>query len=186
MGRGGRCVARVAPWGILWGIGAGAGAVGLSAGCAADPSKGYSTRSTFGEGIRTVSVPVFDNYTGAPGVEVELTEAVIKELQRTGGVRVVGAGDAQTRLTGVVTGARLATLSVERTTGLVQEQSYQVTVDFDWKDGRSGETLVSRRGFSATDTFVPARPSAERLEVGQHGAISRLARDLVAELRSTW
>lgn len=166
------------------GVAAVAGAVLGS--CASDPRKGYAFQSTFPEGVKTVAVPVFENETFDTGVEAALTEAVIKELQRSSGLRVVQGGGADTTLRAIVTGSEMRRLSTQSETGLVQELGVTLTVDFDWRDNRSGKVLVSRRGFAAADTFVPARPSNERLETGRNGAVQRLAGDLVAELRSNW
>jgi hypothetical protein len=158
----------------------------LSLSCASDPSQGYSFSSTYPKGIRTVTIPIFDNYTFTPGLEVQLTEAIIKELQRSSGVRVSTAEQSDSRLHGVITGVQLRKLSLEHTTGMVQEQAVQLTVNFEWRDNRTGKTLVSRQNFSASDTFVPARPVGERVEVGQEATIQRLARDIVSEMRSAW
>jgi len=155
-------------------------------GCSEDPRKGYSFASTFPAGVRSVSVPVFENATYDSGLENELTEAVIKELQRVSGIRVVQDGPADTSLRAVVRGSELRRLSAQRDTGLVEELAITITVDFDWKDSRSGELLVSRRNFAASDTFVPARPTGERIDTGRHGAVARLARDIVSEMRSNW
>jgi len=158
----------------------------VAGGCASDPRSGYSSESTFPAGIQTVSVDVFDNYSTTPGVETSLTEAVIKEIQRSSGMRVVAQGRADSTLRGVVTSVSLRRLSLEPTTGMVQELAVTVTIDFDWKDVRTGNTLASRRGFAAADTFVPARPTGEPLSTGLDGATQRLAQDLVNELRSAW
>lgn len=156
------------------------------AGCSSDPHKGYSFASTYPAGVHTVSIPVFDNYSKTPGIEAMVTEAVIKEVQRSTGLKVVSADTADSRLTGVVTGVDLRRLTLDRTTGYVQELAVTITVDFDWKDNRSGKVIVGRRGFAASDTFVPAKPSGERIETGQAGAAQRLAKDLVHELRGAW
>jgi hypothetical protein len=167
-------------------LGVTAWAVGVLAGCASDPRRGYAFRSATPDGVRTVAVPVFENSTFDAGVEAALTEAVIKELQRTPGLRVVQGGGADTTLRAIVTSSEMRRLSTQSSTGLTQELGVTLKVDFDWRDNRSGKVLVSRRDFAAADTFVPARPSNERLETGRNGAIQRLAVDLVAELRSTW
>lgn len=158
----------------------------LLAGCAADPRSGYSSESTFPAGIETVSIDIFDNYSTTPGVETALTEAVIKEIQRSSGMRVVSKGRADSTLRGVVTAVSLRRLSLEPTTGMVQELAVSITVDFDWKDVRTGNTLTSRRGFAAADTFVPARPTGEPLSTGLDSATQRLAQDIVNELRAAW
>ena len=53
----------------------------LLSSCASDPSRGYSFASTIPGSGQTIAVDVFDNYTFSKGVEVELTEAIIKEIE---------------------------------------------------------------------------------------------------------
>ncbi|CAG0979952.1 hypothetical protein PHYC_01711 [Phycisphaerales bacterium] len=156
------------------------------ASCASDPRKGYTFASSFPEGVRTVQVPVFENYTFDVGLESELTEAIIKELQRTSGIKVAQGSGADSTLKGAITKSELRRLTLDRSTGLVQEVALTIIIDFDWKDNRSGEILASRRNYAASDTFVPSRPTAERIDAGRHAAVQRMARDLVAELRSGW
>lgn len=156
------------------------------AGCASDPTQGYSFRSTYGESIRTVAVPVFENRTYAKGIEVALTEAVIKEIQRSTPWAVVPREQADSVLAGSITDSSLRALSTSRRTGLVQEMAVKLTVDFDWTSSRTGQVLVSRRAFDAVETFVPARGTGERLELGEAAAVQEMARDIVAELRSNW
>jgi hypothetical protein len=154
--------------------------------CASDPRQGYAQASAHDATIRTVSVPIFENPTFARGLEVELTDAIVKEIQRSTPWRVTREQGANTTLVGTLTDSRLRRLSTQRDSGYVQEVAVELTVDFEFKDNRSGKTLVSRRSFTASDAFVPARPAGERLEAGQHAAVQRLARDIVAELRSAW
>lgn len=154
-------------------------------GCAADPNRGYSFEPTVGKAGDTVSVDVFDNYTFSKGVEVELTEAIIKELQRTTTLKVT-SGQADTSLHGVVRSADLRRVARDSRTGLADQIAVKLTVDFEWKDNRTGAVLVGRRNFSAVETFVPAVGTGEPIELGRRGASQRLAQDLVAELRSAW
>lgn len=154
--------------------------------CSSDPARGYSFRPTIGGDAETISVPVFENRTYAPGIEAELTEAIIKELQRTTTLRVTNARSADTTLSGSVTRTDMQRISLNSTTGLVQELAVRVTVDFQWKDNRTGKPLVARRNFTAVDSFAPARGTGEQLEDGRHSATQQLARDIVAELRGQW
>jgi hypothetical protein len=155
-------------------------------GCSSDPTQGYSFSPTYPKNIKTVAIPVFDNYTFNPGLETQLTEAVIKEVQRSSGIKVTTAEVADSRLKGVITKVQLRRLNIEHVTALVQEEAVQITVNFEWKDNHTGKTLVARNNFATADTFVASRPVSERLETGQEAAIQRLARDIVAELRSGW
>jgi len=154
--------------------------------CSSDPSRGYAFASSFQSDIRTVHVPIFENPTFARGLEIELTDAIIKEIQRTTPWTVAASDSAQTQLTGKINDAQLRRLSTGRDSGLAQELAYSITVEFEWKDARTGKVLVARTNFAASDTFVPAQGLNERIETGQHGAIQRLARDIVGELRSNW
>lgn len=166
---------------ILW-----AAVCGACVSCASDPTRGYSLRPGRSERFTSVAVPVFENTTFTQGLESALTEAVVKEIQRTTSWAVTDASTAQTILLGTVVGSELRPITYSRNEGLVQETAVRITVDFDLRDNRTGKVVRSRRGFSASETFVPARPSGERIELGQAAAIDQLARDVVAELRSSW
>jgi hypothetical protein len=161
----------------------------LSSACSSDPTRGYSFQPARSAQVRTITIPVFDNQTFSHDIEVQLTEAIVKEIQRTTPWRILSgqaAGSADTSLTGTINASTTRALSNGRTTGLAQEVGVTLTVDFDWRDNRSQKLLVSRRSFTASQAFVPAQGTQERLEIGQFGAIQELARDIVAELRSTW
>jgi uncharacterized lipoprotein YmbA len=165
------------------GLGCLAGPLG---GCSTDPARGYSFNSTHDAQVRTISVPIFANETYSSGLEVRLTEAVIKEIQRATPWRVVGSANAATTLSGSIDEVDMRRLTGRRKTGLIQEQAFRVTVSFDWIDNRSGETTVSRRNFQAISTFVPHRGVGESIETAESSAIRELARDIVAELRADW
>lgn len=158
----------------------------ITPGCASDPKQGYSFSSTHSSTIQTISIPVFQNTTYASGIEAELTDALVKEIQRTTKWAVVSNAAADTELSGTITAAQLDRLSVRTQTGLVQEMAYRVRVDFELRDNRSGKVITSRKNFEALDTFVPGQPTGERLEIGQVGAVQRLAKQIVSELRDSW
>lgn len=163
-----------------------AGAVLALASCTSDPTKGYSYNSTYDDSIRTVAVPVFNNATFEAGLDAQLTEAIIKEIQRTTRWNVVSSGTADATLTGTLLSADLGTLSRAPITGLTQEQIVTLRVDFEFKDNRSGQVVTARRGFAASETFIPTRGVGERIGVGQQSAVQTLAHDVVHELRSGW
>ncbi len=158
----------------------------LAPGCASDPTKGYSFSSAHREDIATIAVPVFENQTYAHGLETDLTDAVIKEIHRATPWRVTAGDRADTTLRAVITSADMRSLRKNPDSGLVQELAYVITVSFEWQDNRTGRALVSRRGFKAADTFVPAYGAQEKLELGQAATSDQLARDIVASLRSAW
>lgn len=154
--------------------------------CAASPSQGYAFDTTFDESIQSVAVPIFRNETTSRGIEVQLTEAVMKEIQQRTPWHLAPSDRADTTLVGVVTATQLRMLSDDPQTGLVQEQAVRITIRFEWRDNRTGDIIVARDGYSAAGVFSPARNAGDRLELGQRGAIDELARDLVSEMRSGW
>lgn len=158
--------------------------------CTADPAKGYSFSSTYSGAVQSIDIPVFGNNSFARGLETELTSALISEVRKSTPWRVEQSAAAQSTLAGTITASTLRKLSTARSSGFVEQLAVEITVDFEWKDNRTGKVLVGRRSFSAAEAFVPARgvsgPVNERLEVGQHATIAELARAIVAELRSSW
>ena len=161
-------------------------AVFLSAGCATNPSDGYSFSSVYDESIKSVSIPMFRNETTSRGLEVQLTESVIKELQRRTPWHLAPSDRADTTLLGVITDTELTGLSDDPQTGLVQEQATRITIRFEWRDNRSGEIIAARERYSASAVFSPARNVGDRLESGQRSVIEELAYDLISEMRSGW
>ncbi len=147
---------------------------------------GYAIESSYDESIRTVGVEIFENRTQEVGLEIALTEAVIKEIQARTPWRVTDADVADTVLTGVIRQAEYGRLSRTPGVGLTQEATLQLSVDFDWTRGSTGEVLARRMSLEGLGTFVPARGVGERMEVGRFDAIRATARRIVDEMRSAW
>lgn len=147
---------------------------------------GYQFTDAHRTDVRTVAVPVFQNVTFSQGLEVTLTDAIIREIHRATPWRVASADSAETVLSGSIDAAELRRLSRGSETGMVQEVAFEITVSFEWRKSRGSEVLVSRRNFRSSDPFVPARGARERLNLGERAAVDQLARDIVAELRSSW
>ena len=160
--------------------------VGLAAGCASDPTEGYSAQAAFPSQVSTVAVPIFTNETFTRDVEFELTDAVIKEIQARTPYRISSTATADSILLGRIRSVRLNQISASPKTGLGEEVIVSVSIDFQWKDLRTDASLVERESFAGHGLFVPSRPSGERIELGQFSAVQELARDIVAEMRSAW
>lgn len=145
---------------------------------------GYSTTELYPTQYNTVTVPNFDNRSNDRNVELNLREALIKELeQRTPYKAVGGTGLSDTQLTGTVTRVSRQLISRDATAGLPQEIEVTVTVDFQWRDLRTGKVIRSYRGLSAAGQFVPNRTVGEFSEDGVRLAVSRLATDIVSRMR---
>lgn len=163
-----------------------AGLLLTTPGCSGNPSRGYAIASPYDPSISTVAVPIFANNTMHPGLETTITESIIKRVQQQTPWRVTDMDTADVVLEGTVARVRLVRLSNRTGVGLVQEQGVEVIVSFELVDNRRGGTILSRQGFTALSSFVPANPTGERLSVGYRGAAEALAADIVDELGNTW
>ena len=61
-----------------------------------------------------------------------------------------------------------------------------ITVDFEWKDLRSGKILVARQQFEAGSDYIPSQPVGERPQVGLWAVSQELAQDIVGTMREAW
>ena len=147
---------------------------------------GYGYTDVYPTGYTTVAVPVFENQTFEREMAYDLTEALIKEIEQRTPYKVDDASRADTLLRGTVTAVRRRQLSRTPIGGLPQEIEIEVTIDFDWEDQRRGGTLVTRQGFTSVGRYVPTQPVGEDFSRGRQAAADRVARDVVAAMRSPW
>lgn len=147
---------------------------------------GYSSMELFPDDVHTVAVPIFENRTFYRGIEFELAEAMVKQIQSRTPYKVVAPGMAQTILEGTITQVEQTQLSRRRPGGLPQEMELTITVDFAWKNLGPGGVIKDRRGFQAVGRYIPTSGIGEPYELGQHDAVERLARDIVSTMRTDW
>ena len=149
-----------------------------------DPKSGYQWHSLYREDVQTVAVPVFVNRTFRRGLEAQLTTSVIQQLEEHSPYKVVPADRADTILEGVITDANTTTLSTDNYTGLPQEQSYNITVSFTWKNLRTGQVYTQRRNFDQHTSFFPTL--GEAASIGSKDAVQRLATGIIQEMQADW
>ena len=155
-------------------------------GCASDPRLGYANVTSHNASVASVSVPVFENITHYHGVETQLTQALMRRIQRTTPWELRSGAAADTTLTGAIVAVTLERLGQDRVTGLGNEMAVDIAVDFRWVDNRTGKSLVARRNFRGSSTFVPAQGVREPIDTGLQGAVESLADGIIAQLRSDW
>jgi hypothetical protein len=156
------------------------------AGCAGDPGTGYASGALYSTKYRSVALPIFDNSTYDRPISNYVSEALLKEIQMSTPYGVTAEGRADTVLRGKVTAVRLQTMSQSVATGLPEEMSYTVTVDYDWVDMRTGTPIVSRKGYQVSAVFVASNTNTEPIDLGRFEAADMLARDIVASMQGDW
>ncbi len=145
---------------------------------------GYHWNSLYREDVQTVAVPVFASKDFRRGVEFKLTEAVIKQLEAHAPYKVVPKDRADTILEGQVTSVTASTIASDFRTNLPREQQLTVTVDFVWKDLRTGRILAQRKGLTQQAMYYPTL--GEGASTGQLDAVERLALTIVQEMQADW
>lgn len=109
---------------------------------------GYTTRPNYDSTIRTVYVPIFGNQTLYPQVEMDLTRAVIREIESKTPYKVSSnRAAADTELVGKIA---LITKTVINANQLneVREAQTVMNVEIVWRDlrpGRQGDVLSAQR-----------------------------------------
>lgn len=147
-------------------------------------SSGYTWGSTFRKDVKTVAIPAFGTKSFQRGDEVLLTQALVAQIESRTPYKVVPAERADTILEGVVTSAGSGTVSASPFTALPQEQTYTMSVDFTWKDLRTGQILVERRNFDQTSTYYPTLGDGRF--VGKQQVAEALAGSIVDQLQGDW
>ncbi|MEM6332134.1 MAG: LptE family protein [Planctomycetota bacterium] len=140
---------------------------------------GYSTQGIYPEQYRTVAVPVFENRTFYRGVELEMTEAVIKAIETRTPYRVVGAATADTVVRGAVVEIEQERLTRRRTGATPNQLEVRVRVDLVWEDARSMRAIDDRLGLVLFGEYAPAVEVGEPLEVGLRQAVSQAGDEVV-------
>src|SRR5262249_45686034 len=133
--------------------------LGTVSGCGytwSDNGNSFSAQSSSASGnlyrtnVRTVAVPIFTNKTYYRGLEVNLSKAVVTELEAHKPYRVASKESADTLLTGEITNVVVHNISRSPSNALPQEQLFLITVNFTWKDLRTGQIYTERHAFDQT------------------------------------
>jgi hypothetical protein len=159
----------------------------LIAGCgynSAQGGDGYKWSSVYRQDVRTIAVPIFKSNDYQRGVEFSLSKSLVNQIEANTPYKVVPREKADTILEGEIVSVRANTLSSDRQAAIPQEQLLDVTINFTWKDLRTGRILVSRQGFEQTAAYYPTL--GEGRFVGTQQATEKLALAIVQELQADW
>ena len=152
---------------------------------------GYTVGNGFSPELKTVSVPIFENDTYRRGIELQLTEAVIKQIQNRTPYRLARGNDADTRLTGRIVQTRKDVLGK---TGNNDPRQLQVSimVRVTWENLRTGEILAEQEVPIAPEAIPLTAQAGFAPELGQsqatatQTAIDQLARHIINMMETPW
>jgi hypothetical protein len=149
---------------------------------AAEP--GYGWNGLYRQDVKTVAVSIFANRTFYRGIEFNLTKSIVNQLESRTPYKVVPKEQADTILEGEIIDAGVHTQSRSQIVGIPQEQLYVLSVNFTWKDMRTGKMLTTRHAFNQTSPYYPTL--GEEQFAGSQQAIERLGLAIVEELQADW
>lgn len=153
---------------------------------------GYTTKTVLPQNIQTIYVETFKNklsvgqlYAYEPGLETEITNAVIRRLHRDGNLKVVKKAQADAVLEG-----NLVRVDQEglRFTGLERIEEYRLflVVDLRLVDRKTGGVLWEEKDFSGDTTYFVTGPRAVSRTEAFDKAVDRLARNIVDRVVEDW
>lgn len=180
---------------------------------------GYSTAPNFDPNVRSVYIPEFKNIafhtTPYRGIEVDVTEAVVRELNaRRTPIRVVqDPARADTELVGTITDIKKLVLNRNQQ-NLPREYDVVIEAQIVWRDLRTGKVLTGARtpaprpeDCPVDSTVAPPPPPppdgipvpvpvratgrvipevGESNATGQKAAVDKLAREIVNRMEQPW
>jgi hypothetical protein len=144
----------------------------------------YNWGSLYREDVSSVAVPIFRNTDFSRGDEFALTRALVQQIETRTPYKVLDRERADTILEGEVVSVGRGAMMQDPRAAIPQEQMYLVTVNFTWKNLRTGEILVNRRGFQQAVSMYPTL--GESRAIGRNLAAEQLAAAIVNELSSDW
>lgn len=151
---------------------------------------GYMIGGPYDQQIRTVEVPIFESSSYRRGLDLQLTEAVQKQIQQRTPFRVVKDG-GDTRLTGRIIDLKKSVLGETRNDD-PRELQVNLALEVVWEDLRAGKVLAQEQ-FPLTPGMAALRSQAEFApEVGQSLAtatqqsLNQMARQVVDLMETPW
>ena len=151
---------------------------------------GYMVGGPYDPKLRTVEVPIFESNSFRRGIDLQLTEAVQKQIQLRTPFRVVKDG-GDTRLTGRIIDLRKNVLGENRYDD-PRELQVNLALEVVWEDLHAGRVL-SQEQIPLSPGMAALRSQAEFApEVGQSLAtamqqsINQMARQVVNLMESPW
>ncbi len=168
----------------------GAGLLALS-GLAGGTGCGYTVGAPYATDIRTVHVPTFLCSDFRRGYELQLTEAVQKQIQLRTPYRLAKEPGADTRLTGRIVSIDKRVPNQNRLDD-PRELELSIGVEVKWEDLRSGRVInqqtVPLAGNAAqllgNTSFAPE--AGQSLATGTQETVSILARQIVELMEVPW
>jgi hypothetical protein len=154
----------------------------LVAGCA-----GYRVGPVAQRNFKSIAVPMFRNQTLRPQLEAQIANAIIKDLQLDGSLRIESEPNADVVLEGaVIHYERTALRMLRNDTNVPREYEITITVRVEARDRRTGEVVLKPTDvFGKSDVFIGTDQQSAELQALPLIA-DDVARKVVGLLVESW
>ena len=137
------------------------------------------------ESIKRVAVQYLENQTAEPGIEVDLTDAIIRALQYDNTLKVVEEGNSDSIISGKVTRYTLREVAARQDL-TVNEYQVQIAVTLSFTIRATGESLFKDKRFTGVGNYVLDDADGTSEETARTEAAEEIVRDILAQVVEDW
>ena len=154
-------------------------------GCGEGGLKGYSNDWPYPDDVETVYVKMFDTSSFRRGYEYVLTDAICKRIESQTPYKIISDMDqADTVLSGRMSGMSTHVLAGERYSGTPLEREAAVKVTVSWKNLKTGQLLINDE---SVDAFISySALLGQDFDYAAKVAVNRAAERVVELMEVTW
>jgi hypothetical protein len=153
---------------------------------AATAGCGYSIRPPYEMNVRTVYVPVFRSLSFRRDIQLQITELVIKEIEKRTPYKVVGTPDeADTILEGTINYAEKQTV-VENPYNLPRQTTVNVSATVKWTHNPPSESEQAMAPVMINDYSYVSPEIGESISTGMYQTMRDLATQVVDMMEQPW
>lgn len=152
----------------------------------------YTQEAKLPSGVKTIAVPTFKNeippqeqFAYRPGIEIELTNALIDRFIFDGNLKVVTEDKADAVLEGSIISYEQEGLRFDRLEN-VEEYRLFLVVKFKLIDAKTGKVLMEEPNFSGRAEFFVSRNPLSNRRISANTATFDLAKSLVDRIVKEW
>ena len=148
---------------------------------------GYSGKTLYRKGIKTVAVPIWKRGEAVfrRDHEITLTESLVKQIEMTP-YAVTTRNRADTVIEGTLVGITQAFIGVNPDTGEARERQLTFILSFRWTDLRTGKVIMEKVNFPVTTTYRSLEPLNQDFTQATQLLCDKAARRIVELMEEDW
>lgn len=136
--------------------------------------------------ITKLAIPTFENMTLEPRLSSLVTNAIIKQVQNSGGYEIVAIKDAEAVLEGKVSAVDRSQFRSDRR-NVLRTSQLLMTLRTEYVIKDAGNSTIIHRGRGAADSYTLLDPNIQNSETqALEDAAQRLAATVASDITEGW